>query len=161
MLLARLAEEYVPSEVPTVEDVAVAEVMMRIESAEAFEDLVAVIDPEIGVFLNYFAFRMAIIALRTKNLEPVLSGLVAAQLAMMVDDSRNIVPTYSILYRSAEEVGADAVTIFRSMSLMPQGPWRETPAEFAVREPAAKDISVMGIELIRSVDGPTYRPKAS
>jgi hypothetical protein len=161
MLLARLAEEYAPSQVPAGEDAAVAEVMMRIESAKAFEDLAAVIDPGIGVVLNYFAFRMAALALRTENPAPISSGLVAAQLAMMVDDSRNVVPTYSILYRSAEELGVDAVKIFRLMSLMPQGPWRETPAEFAAREPAAKDISVMGIELIRSVDGPTYRPKTS
>jgi hypothetical protein len=159
-LLARLAdEEYDPPGGWAAKDAEIAAVMARVDSAESFERLAALIDLDIAGALNGFAHSMATLALRSRDSEPVIQGLIAAQLVMMVDDPRDALVTYSLLYRSAEEIGLDASEVFRSTSLVPSGEFRQTPAEFAERDPSIRNISAMGFVLVEGPEGPTYQQK--
>ena len=160
-LLARLADEnYDPPGRWAAKDAEIAAVMARVDSAESFERLAALIDLEIAGTLNGFAHSMATMALRSRDSAPVIQGLIAAQLVMMVDDPRDALVTYSLLYRSAEEIGLDASGVFRSHTLMPSGEFQQTPAEFAKRDPAIRNISVMGMMLVEGPEGPTYQQKS-
>ena len=160
-LLARLADEnYDPPGGWAEKDAEIAAVMARVDSAGSFEKLAALIDLEIAGALNGFAHRMARLALRSRDSAPVIQGLIAAQLVMMVDDPRDALVTYSLLYRSAEEIGLDASEVFRSQTLMRSGEFQQTPAEFAKRDPAIRNISVMGMMLVEGPEGPTYQQKA-
>jgi hypothetical protein len=160
-LLARLADDdYDPPGGWAVKNAEIAAVMARVDSAESFERLATLIDLEIAGALKGFAYSMATLALRSRDSAPVIQGLIAAQLVMMADDPRDALVTYSLLYRSAEEIGLDASEVFRSNSLMPSGEFQQTPAEFAKRDPAIRNISAMGMMLVEGPEGPTYQQKA-
>jgi hypothetical protein len=159
-LLARLADKnYLPPGGREAKDATVAAVMARIDSSESFERLAALVDVKIAGALNGFAHRMATLAVRSRDSAIVVQGLVAAQLVMMVDDPRDALVTYSLLYRSAEEVGVGASELFCSTSFMPSGEFQETPAEFAKRDPAIRSISAMGMMLVDTPEGPAFRQR--
>jgi hypothetical protein len=159
-LLVRLAnEDYRPPVVPGEEDTALAAEMVHVDSVAAFDDLSSGLNPKVGHLLNHFAFRMAVLALRSRDREPIERGLVAAQLAMKISDPRDVLPSYALLYRSAEELGVDASSLFQSFSFVKGNEWRESPAEFAARLPEHRSISAMGMELIDSDDGLVYKSK--
>jgi len=161
LLLVQLADKnYLPAGGRAAKDAAMAAVMMAVDSAESFERLAALVDVKTASALNGFAHRMATLALRSRDRAQVIQGLIAAQLVMMVDDPRDALVTYSLLYRSAEEIGLDASEVFRTTSLMPSGEFRQTPAEFAKRDPAIRNISAMGMMLVEGPEGPTYQQKA-
>jgi hypothetical protein len=160
-LLARLVKKnYDRPGGRAAKDAEIAAVMARVDSAESFERLAALIDLEIAGTLKGFAYRMATLALRSRDSAPVVQGLIAAQLVMMVDDPRDALVIYSLLYRSAEEIGLDASEVFRSTSFVPSGEFRQTPAEFAQRDPSIRNISAMGFLLVEGPEGPTYQQKA-
>jgi len=159
-LLARLArEDYRPRKVPGPHDSAIAAELGRVDSAESFETLASSIDLAVGRILNAFAYRMATFALRRQGQAWIRYGLVAAQLAMMVDDDRGVLPSYALLYRSAELIGVEATILFTEMSFMTESPMRETPAQFANRAPEDRSIEAMGLILVNEPDGPAFRPK--
>lgn len=159
-LLARLVQgNYRPWKVPGPHDAAIAAELGRVNSVKSFETLATSIDLPVGRVLNSFAFRMATYALRRHDPAWIRYGLIAAQLAMVVDDERSVLPSYALLYRSAELIGAEATSVFREMSFMTEHPMRETPAQFAERTPGDKAIEAMGLMLVNEPGGPAFRPK--
>jgi hypothetical protein len=159
-LLARLSREnYQPWKVPGPHDAAIAAELAGVDSTGSFETLASSIDLAVGRVLNSFAFRMATFALRRQDPAWIRYGLIAAQLAMMVDDDRSVLPSFALLYRSAELIGVDATSVFREMSFLAEHPMRETPRQFADRAPADKAIEAMGLMLVNEPSGPAFRPK--
>jgi len=159
-LLERLAADgYHPSDIPGPEDMSISEAMSRLGTSAAFGDLASRIDLKIGRILSPYAVRMAELALRDPGSAQITEGLAAAQLAMMVDDDRDVLPIYAMLYRSAEEIGLDATAVFRAGSVMPENLLAETPAEFASRTPEDRSVEGMGINLIEESGDRTYQAK--
>jgi hypothetical protein len=78
---------------------------------------------------------------------------------MTVGDDRGILPSYALLYRGAELIGADADALFRSASFLAEDPMWETPAQFAGRGPNDRSIEVFGMMLVTDRAGVTFRPK--
>ena len=140
-------------------DGEIASLIARVDSAYSFGRFAVQVDLTVARALNGFAVRMASLAVRKKDPAWIRYGLVAAQLAMVGDDPRDILPTYSVLYRAAEIVGVDAGELFSTRSYLSKSPDQETPAEFASRRPEDRSIKVMGYVESNDKKGFSFRQR--
>jgi len=157
-LLSRLAAEgYRSWRVPGQHDGEIASLLARVDSDSAFWNLTAHVDLGVARVLNSFSVRMATLAVRRNDVVWIKHGLIGAQLAMIAEEGREVLPTYSLLYRASELIGIDAQTLFREASYLIRESEHETPAEFALRRPEDRSVEAMGYVEGTDRDGFAFR----
>src|SRR5262245_19710440 len=97
LLQGLAAEGYRPWKVPGPRDGEIASQMIRINSAPLLREFLPKVDLSVARVLNPFATRMAAMAVRRNDAVWIRYGLIAAQLAMAAEDTREVLPTYSLL----------------------------------------------------------------
>jgi hypothetical protein len=158
-LLRQLAADgYRSWKSPGPRDNEIASLMAAVDSERALEEHAGQVDLDVARVLNGFAERMAETAVRRRDVAWLNYGLAAVQLAAVGEDGRQVIPTYSLLYRAAELLGLDADALFRERSYLQPAPGRETLVEFALRRPHDKSIAVMGYIERNDRDGLVFRP---
>lgn len=103
-----------------------------------------------------FAERMAILGLRTGSRDRLLKGLVALAIEGFRLDSRESLPVLSLLNRSAEKTGADAVALLEEVARNSLSDAARQFRAFVQRTPQDKAIEAMGYSQQTTTEGPTY-----
>ncbi|MCM4085220.1 hypothetical protein [Paractinoplanes hotanensis] len=111
--------------------------------------------------MNHFAFRAANASLATSDKCWIRPGIIAAQIAMLVDDDREVIPSYASLYYAAEALSESADDAFTDNSYIVADGVIETPEQFAARPPELKSLEAMGLRVVETDAGPQLQPDAS
>lgn len=144
-LLNSLArEEYSPWRIPGPRDSEISALISEVSTAQECEQLNRSLTLASARILSAFAYRSASWAVRIVRRFPIERGIVAALLAVGVEDDREIIPGLSLLLRAAELIDADPVAMFDDASDILGSRAARLAHDFAHGDPADRSIEVMG-----------------
>ena len=147
---------YVTHPIPTEIDEGIARVLAGLSSCdeadlELVADGLAVAHARV---LNLFAERMASLAVRQNNPDPVRRGLTALLIAARAEDIREILLVLSLLHDAAIKVLGSAESIFGEVSSAIGG--AAFLRDFLERSEKDKRIEAMGYEESETAEGFLY-----
>lgn len=109
-----------------------------------------------GFAMKAFAIRMAAYALRTNQSSFLRQGLLALAIAFHLIDPRDVIPIFTLIYRSAQKMGLDPNDLF--MTTEASDPEFQLQLDaFLAREDTDKSIECMGYVESKDKDGFRYR----
>jgi hypothetical protein len=121
--------------------------------------LAAILGEHYDSTLVPYAQRMASLAIRRRSREILVSGIVASGIAGSVPrvDNRDVIPSHTLLWHSAELLGLDARQEFLSVAEEIGGDGGELLESFTRRTPEKRSLKVMYYEESQDGDGFVYR----
>lgn len=144
-LISRLADTgYKSEDIPGDHDFEIAESVSSINSPEQFAEVTQTLSLRTARVLLAFAYRAASYAVRVNDPNWVRNGLIAAQLTLAQEDTREVLVIYSLLYRSLELLAVDPNAMFQDVAERAGGKFGDVTREFAKRNEHDKSISAMG-----------------
>jgi len=153
-ILSRLAEtEYRPESIPGDRDADIALLISTIQTCEQFTEVTQGLKLSTAHILLGFAQRAASYAIRINDVTWTRHGLMAAQLTLGEEDTREVLVIYSLLYRALELLDADPMNIFEESARRAPHKFGAVTMEFAQRDAADKSIAAMGYVESEDRDG--------
>jgi hypothetical protein len=149
---------YIKDRIPNTRDTAIASLLARTKGKSELQELVDAVEPGSGSYmLNFYARRMAALAVRRSDPGYARSGLLALSLSNQKTlDSRDDICTQALLWRSFELLGLDPKTEFEAV--LDQFPNASKFIDsWLQRSPKNKKLAAVGFIESRDDDGFRYR----